>query len=217
METNQADQINPNWPQPQTSRRGCGLFSCLMIGCGGMLLLCCGGVIGGVFYFRSWVSEDPAAIAAAQKQIAEIVVPDGLEPKAAINMKLPFVGEIGHGVVYLDQQSGSNLLLLTINRRFAEEDGFDFDQAMRQSLQQQNAGQEANFRVTRPPYERKFTVRGEEVAFRFAEGENTQSGKKMLRVSGAFSGDSGPVIVQFLGDAEKYDEETIAKMIESIR
>jgi len=132
-----------------------------------------------------------------------------------VKMKFPLVGEIGSGVVFADEDSRSNLLLLTINRRFAEGDETDFDEALQQSLRQHGMEQNEDFQVTRS-HKRTFNVRGEEVTFDFARGKSGRTGKELIQVRGVFKGNSGPVIFQFLGDPDKYDEEAVAEMIESI-
>jgi len=135
MSTSQTE-MNPNWAQPEKQRSGCGGgMSCLLIGCGGMLLLCCGVVTWGFFYFRSMVTEDPAEIAAQRDRIAKIDVPGSLEPAMGITVKFPFVDEIGFGVVYVDTEGGSSLILMSINRSFAEDEE-NFQDALRQALRQ---------------------------------------------------------------------------------
>ena len=65
--------------------------------------------------------------------------------------------------------------------------------------------------------EREVTVRGQATTFQFATGEDEERGKRFLHVTGMFEGENGPVIVMFIGDAEKYGEETVVEMLESVR
>jgi beta-lactamase superfamily II metal-dependent hydrolase len=44
-----------------------------------------------------------------------------------------------------------------------------------------------------------------------------ESGKPWLQVSGMFQGDDGMTMFLFSGDASKYNEEQVVKIIESIR
>ena len=57
-----------------------------------LIVLCCGGM--GVMYYSMKsamkISNDPAAIKALTKEIAEIDVPEPLKPQMSMNMKVPF-------------------------------------------------------------------------------------------------------------------------------
>jgi len=209
-------EMNPNWAQPEKQRRGCGGMSCLMIGCGGLLLLCCGLGTWVFFYVGSMFTDDPAEIAAARQSIAQIDVPDDLEPVQAMNLKFPFMGDIATGVVFVDPSASSSLVLIGIDRSLAEEQEQDIREAIEESLRQQGAQQQEDFQVTES-HERQFTMRGQEVTFFFKKGKSSETGKALIQVEGTFEGDSGPAILIFLGDPEKYDEEAIAEMIESIQ
>lgn len=213
MSTSQTE-MNPNWAQPEKQRSGCGM-SCLMIGCGGTLLLCCGVGTWGFFYVSSLVTEDPAEIAAQRDRIAKIDVPASLEPAMAISLKLPFVDEFGFGVVYVDTEGGSSLILMSLNRSFAEDEE-GLQDVLQQALRQQDLEQEEDFQVSES-HERQFTVRGQEVTFFFDKGKSTKTGEELILVKGTFEGDSGPVIFLFFGDPEAYDEEAVAEIIESIQ
>ena len=215
MSTSQTE-MNPNWAQPEKQRSGCcGGMSCLLVGCGGMLLLCCGVGTWGFFYVSSLVTDDPAEIAAQRDRIAKIDVPGSLEPAMGMSLKFPFVDELGFGVVYADTEGGSSLILMSISRSFAEDEE-GLQDALRQGLRQQGLEQEENFQVTES-HESQFTVRGQEVTFFFKKGKSTKSGRELIQVKGTFEGDSGPAIFPFLGDPDKYDEEAVAEIIESIQ
>ena len=214
MSMNQTE-MNPNWAQPQQQKKSCGPLSCLLIGCGGMMLLCCGVGLWGIFYVRSMVSDDPVRIAAERARIAEIDIPADLEPTMAINAKFPFYGEIGFGVIYADREGGS-LILMTINRSFAEAEESDLERVLQESLRQEGSEQERDFQV-RQRDEKQLTVRGKPVTFYFATGKNTKTGADLVEVKGTFEGKSGPTMFYFLGDAEKYDEANLTEIIASIQ
>lgn len=218
MSTSQTE-MNPNWARPEKRRSGCGGgMSCLLIGCGGMFLLCCGVVTWGYFYVRSMVIQDPTEIAAQRDRIAKIDLPESLKPAVGMNLKFPFVGDIGAGVVYADTDDCSTLMLMSINRSFAEKQkgNGNFQEMLEQGLRQPGGEQKEDFQVSES-HEKQFTVRGQQVKFYFATGKSKKSGKELLQVTGTFQGDLGPTIFMFLGDPKKYDEAAVSKIIESIK
>jgi len=65
--------------------------------------------------------------------------------------------------------------------------------------------------------ERELTVLGSPVRFRFSKGKMFQSQTAVCKVSGSFQIEAGPaVLIYTIPDAE-FDEESVVRMIESIR
>ena len=69
----------------------------LGIGCGVVVLLCCGGIAGIGFFGARFASqsmvEDPAEIVVISNEIATIDVPPDLKPTKALPLKMPFTGK----------------------------------------------------------------------------------------------------------------------------
>jgi hypothetical protein len=214
MSMNQSE-MNPNWVQPQAPRRGCGLLGCLLVGCGGVMLLCCGFGVWAIFYVRSWAVTDPQQVAAEAKAIGEVEPPADLKPKMAIRVRLPFYGRIASGVVYSDEGSGT-LFLLSIDSAVVGAEESDIQERLQEALQQEGSEKEEDLQIESKE-EKQLTVRGKPVTFSFARGKNTKTGQQLIEVKGTFEGKSGPTIFYFIGDAEKYDEETLTQTIESIK
>ena len=85
----------------------------LGIGCGVLVLLCCGGMmLGGYFFGRSMqeaISEDPQQIAAVATSIVDIEVPAPLEPMFSLDFTIPFVNQKAMAmVVYAHKRDGSS-------------------------------------------------------------------------------------------------------------
>ena len=206
-------QAVPQTPRKKGLSAGCIVLIVLAILGGLVMLLCCGGFVGMGYYFRDAVSDDPAVIARVS---AEIDVPGELEPKASFKMNVPFSDrQLMTWVVYMDEATQSMLMLGTFGEAMAGMDRDEFQRGLRQSMEEQGVAREENVAEWHT-HEKEITVRGEPVTFFFATGED-DSGNPRIQVTGTFQGDRGPVMVTFSGDAEKYPEERITEVIESIR
>ena len=221
MSMNQSDDMNPNWAQepPLKTEKGCGGKLLIFLGVLFLLLvvLCCGGILVSGWYFSNSVSEDPDQIAALTQEILEIDVPEDLRPKVAFDMKVPFSGQkVMTWVVYADEATGSMLLLASFGEALQGQNQDQLTAQLEQSLRQQGLAPEENV----PHWERstrEIEVGGEPVSFNFATGEVADSGKRRIEVTGTLERADGPVLLTFSGDAEKFPEEAIVEMIESIR
>jgi len=118
--------------------------------------------------------------------------------------------------VYADEATGSMLLLASFGEALQGQDQDQIAAQLEQSLRQQGVAREENV----GPWERstrEIEVRGEPVSFDFSTGEVADSGKRRIEVTGTLEGADGPVLLTLSADAEKFPEEAIVEMIESIR
>jgi len=195
---------------PRKKGLSCGCIVLIVLAILGALvvLLCCGGMAGIGYYFKDAVSDDPAVIARVTAQIAEIDVPGELKPQASFSMKVPFSDkQLMTWVVYMDEATQSTLVLGTFGKAMAGMDQDDFQQGIRQSMEEQGVGREESV-AEWDAHEKEITIRGEPVTFYFATGED-DSGNQRIQVTGTFQGDQGPVMFTF--------SERIVEVIESIR
>jgi len=185
------------------------------------IVLCCGGlVLSGVLmgsYFANAVSEDPAVIRQVTKQLAEIDVPEGLKPTASLDMKVPFSGErMMTWVVYADKSSDSTVVLGAMGKMFQQPGQEEQMQLqMEQSLRQQGLQGKQQLAESESS-QKEIMVRGKPASFTITKGQGENS-KPRIQVVGSFQGSDGRVLLIVSVDAEKYSEDTITKMIESIR
>jgi len=187
----------------------------LGVGFGGLCLLCCGGLVWIGYHFANSVSQDPAEIATVTEEMAGIDVPDGLDPKMSMDMKVPISGQrIMAWVVYVDEESQSMLMLCGMGPDAGTQDPEQMQKQFKQSMQQQGMQQQQDM-VTAQSETRELTVRGEPASFTFTTGV-TESGVPRIRVNGVFQGKTGLVILMVDADSEKYPEEQIVQMIEGI-
>jgi hypothetical protein len=183
------------------------------------VLLCCGGVMGLGFFAQRFaqqaISQDPGVIAAKTGEITQIEIPDGLQPAGSFDMNVPFVGRMMLWTIYEDKQSNSSLVMFTVGERFASQTQDGMRQTMDQSLRQQGqAGQEQI--QDGESSTKQIEIRGQQATFTVIKGKGQDSGAPRIQVVGFFQGETGPAMLMFDGDAEKYSEEQLIEMLESI-
>ncbi len=182
---------------------------------GGLILLCCGGVYFTGMQVRDMVSEDPAIIAQTTEEITTIRVPDGLEPVMSMDMKIPFTDQpVMVTVVYADEQTDSTLTLVAFGETLGEQNQAQMRSSIDQSLNQQKINREDV--VVFESYPKEVEIRGEQAQFTINKGTGRQSNTQRIQVMGVFQGKTGQVMLMLNVDAEKFSEEEVIAMIESI-
>lgn len=213
-------QMPQDWTQPPPQKRGMSSGSkvilILAIVFGGLALVCCGGVIGVVYYFRQAMTEDPAVVREKTAEIAEMSLPDGLKPQMAIDAKVPFTGQPIMTIVVYADDSADTFLFLAAGPAFASQDQAEMQRQINQSLQQKGRRQQGET-VIGQSVTKKIQIRGQEVTFMVTVGKGAQSGKPRISVTGAFPSKEGTAMLVLNADAEKYPEEKVIQMLESIR
>lgn len=204
-------------PPPKTGMSG-GAKLLIILGVGGglLVLLCCGSVIGFGIYMAGGASQDPNVVAAKTAEIAQIEIPDGLDPQMSFDMKFPFYGRFMLWTVYVDEETDSVLALFTMPAASMSDDQEEMRRAMNQSLQQQGMRGQEGISI-QESYTKDLSIRGENVTFKIAKGVGDESGVARIEVTGVFPGKTGTAFVMFNANAEKYTEEQIVKMLESIK
>jgi len=202
-------------PEKKKMSGGAKVLIWLAVAFGGLILLCCGGLVWMGYQFANSISEDPATIAALTDEMAQIDVPEELKPKMSFDMKIPFSGQrIMAWVVYLDEGSQSTLMLCGMGPGAGAQNPEQMQQQVEQSMRQQGMQQQQDM-VSTQSETRQLTVRGEPASFTFTTGV-TESGAPRTRVNGVFQGKSGLVMIMMDADGEKYTEEQMVRMIEGI-
>lgn len=187
-------------------------------------LLCCGGamMLGWRFanmaqtFVENMIVTDPDKIRDMTAQMLDIEIPEMLEPKQGMDMvAVRFV------VYQLDRDAGGESGMLMLMEMGTQQFGVNpqqQEQELRKNMQQQQQYQ--NFK-SKKSEKREFEIRGEKVAFEFTEGlldgGVPDSERKVHQIQGVFKGKRGPVMLQLMLPDDKYDEEEITKMLESIK
>jgi hypothetical protein len=205
-------------PPPKKTGMSGGAKVLIILGVvGGLLiLLCCGGIVGFGIYVAGGASQDPDVVKEKTAEIAQIDVPEGLEPQMSFDMKFPFYGRWMLWVVYVDEDSKSVLALFTLPQASASANPEEMRRAMDQSLQQQGMGKREGIRIQESS-KKEVTIRGQTVTFTIAKGVGEESNAPRIQATGVFQGEAGTVMLMLNADAEKYSEEQVVAMLESIK
>lgn len=206
--------------QQEPPRQKSKLLLGVLIGCGGMLLLCCGGVVGMGFFFQHWATQafehNPAVIREKTAAIAEIDVPESFEPRMAIHFSFPFVGELANLAVYGNDDQETVLILADVSDQITQgQSAGSWAENMRASTNNGQTQGRVEFdnaeteTVTR-------TIRGEDVTFTIKTGRQSGSDKQIIFATGDFPGRLGQGFFMISGDSETLTVEKVKKVIESI-
>lgn len=200
----------------------------LGIGCGVLVLLCCGGLtIGGYFVGRSMqeaVSEDPQQIAAVTSSIVDMTVPEPLAPVFSMDFTIPIVNQKAMSmVVYTHKRDGgtpkqenpdSVLVIFQMSENFGDRAQLkaQFEAQMNQSGRKE--WEEAELESEEII---EHEVNGSPAQFTFGKGKRRKDGREVWQAGGAFDGKGGPAMFFMQLDAEDFTEEQARGLIESMR
>ena len=205
-------------PNRGKSKGGNKLLVILLSVFGVLAVLCCG---GGVFFaihaknqLEDASSNDPAVIAQTTKDIVDIKLPTTYRPRVSINMDVWFIPAKVKMVLY-DGPGGGRLSLMEAANKIAGGD----DEQFKEQMRQQKQGDQVRELDVSATESRTFTIRGEEVAFKFKKGTERKSNVPFREVSGSFDGRDGKSVVLFvLQVPEKhYNEKEVVAIIKSIK
>ncbi|HEX4149529.1 MAG TPA: hypothetical protein VHY20_11095, partial [Pirellulales bacterium] len=152
-------------PAPKSRSRG--LLMGLGIGCGLLLLLCCGGV-GGVFWFvKSSINDDPNVVRKIAAEIAEVPLPADFKPRYSIDMPFGFQGAKMKGVVY-EGKDDSVFMMGEYNAEMTEAERDQVVQQMRQNFRMQGGAGNDKLDILETK-SLELTMRGKPAKFKFAK------------------------------------------------
>ncbi len=213
--------MNP-YDSPEAPRPGMSgtakLFLGLGIGCGVLVLLCCGGFVATFYYFgrsaANSVTKDPAKIREITDKIVAITVPDSLPPATAMEWNLPLFNFTVMTFAQYGDEHGPNLLgLVQFNENFDEK---QMRTQWRDSMSQN--GRQGFEEIEIEKSERvEQDVNGEPAAFTLAEGQVAHSDDKVWQVTGSFHGKGGPAFLHMKVKADDFTKEQVLEIIHSMK
>jgi hypothetical protein len=216
-----AGPMNP-YDAPEPERRGMSGTSKVVlafgIGCGVLLLLCCGVIgIGGYFaanYAQDSFSEDPAKAREVTDEIAQINIPDVLEPKASIDARVPFTGERLMTWAFYASADGEDFLILAEFGPMLADTG-DLEREVRKSMRESGTVNDEEVDVIESEtYDTK--IHDEDASFQIAKVEGRNSGNEYWQATGQFTGDGGPALLILRLSAEEFSKEQVLDIIKSM-
>jgi hypothetical protein len=186
----------------------------LGIGCGLLVVLCCGVLGFGSFAIvkmaQDSTSHDPAQIHDIASEIALIQIPDSLKPKLGLNLNVPLVGPVMKGAVFQDDAKRNVLLIGQFNRAFADQAGFEAQ--LRGSFDELDSEELEN-----PETEVvDVKINGDLAKFTLSKGMGRRSREESWEVIGQFAGATGPALLIFEGRTADFTKEQIIAMLKSM-
>jgi hypothetical protein len=201
---------DPQWPYQQPPKAGMkGSTKFLIgagIGCGVLLLLCCGGGVGVVYYGSRSMSNDPQAVRQVTDSMIAMDIPPEFHPAMSFGMKWFFT------MALWQDDRGNQIILGTPGSVISGRDQAQVAEQMEQSMRRQEQGKRGF--VAQRSEQRNLKIRGADVPFTFGRGKDRDTGRERLQISGAVQGKEPLVWLVVLTDPK--DEATMVKMIESI-
>ncbi len=217
-----AGPTNPFDEPPPEQRGMSGTTKVLLgfgIGCGVLLLLCCGVFgIGGYFvgqYAQQSFTNEPSEVRAIADGIAEINVPEELKPKGAIDPRVPFTGERLMTWVFFTNEDNNDFLILAEFGSALSDQSDDLEREVRNSMREDGTMDNEDVDVLdSETYETK--IHGEDATFQVARVEGRDSGNEYWEVTGQFTGDAGPAILILRLSADDYTKDQAIDIIKSM-
>ena len=223
MSDAQRFQVEPPPPPPRAGMSTAGkiLVGC-GVGCGVLLLLCCGGIAAvtwfGIEWMKGAVDRDPARIQAMLGGLATIDIPAGLQPKAAIDLTLPIVDRhVLSAAIYTGANDEEVLGVAEFSDAFGPVDQKRLRREIDRALNDhhQDADADDDFRVDES-HNLEIEIRGQPAQFLIQEGA-TKAGQKKIRAMGEFEGHQGTALLFMQVDAEQHNLEQVEQTLRSIK
>ena len=188
----------------------------LGIGCGVIVILCCGGFIfTGVYFARSVqqaMSEDPATIRGVTERIVAIDVPAELPPMMSLDWRIPFVGQMMMAIYGETEQSGLVIFQLETDMGNAEDMKVQFEESMRR------AGRGEMREIPLEESEMFETqINGQAAEFRLGKGKRHESGDEVWQATGVFEGKGGAAMLFMQLDAEEFSKDDALAILKSMK
>ena len=205
--------VNP-YDEHRGMSSGGKLLVGLGIGCGLLLLLCCGGLgLGGfavVKIAQNSTVQDPKQIADITDEIVMIEVPESLEPLLAMNVNLPIIGPVMKGSVYTDKSKNSTLIVGQFNQSFADRQNLEAQLRAATTEKHEDIDVEET-----EPFDSK--IHDEPAHFEISRGKGRESKEELWEVVGQFRGDGGPAMLVFKGRTAEFTKDQVLDMLSSMK
>ena len=210
-----ADQ-QPGFPPPK--KKGIGttakVLIILLCGAAGLFLICCGGVVYFFANLKVESKEDAASTKATTTEIVDIKIPDEFHPAGSMKVSTSLFPMNVKVAVYSVVDGKGVLIIMAMKMPIAGADA-NMQQQIREELNKKGLGNQ-NLTIKEKEL-REFEIRGQKVSFLFAKAEQPRDQAKFRQVTGTFSGKNGTSFLMLQVEEEHYDEESVVKMIESIK
>ncbi len=189
----------------------------LGIGCGVLVLLCCGGFGISIYFFgrsiQQAMSEDPAKVRTVAADIVTVDVPEDLEPKTSLNWTVPVIDKTVWMAIFADATEQAALVL------FQLED--DLENSDMLQAQFKNSMQQSGSKWKEIQLEESETytteIEGKPAEFNVGKGNEKQSGREVWQAKGVFQGKGGAALLFMQLNAEDFTKDDVMNVLKSLK
>jgi hypothetical protein len=185
----------------------------LGIGCGLLVVLCCGVVGFGSYAIvkvaKESTSQDPMKVTDLTEEIVRIDIPENLKPVLGLNVNLPFVGPVVKGAMYSNSDKKNHLIIGQINQSFG--DRHNLETQLRTSMSHDEEDLEVSETETLDT-----KINGEVAHFNISRGVGEDSKEEYWEVVGQFKGDEGPAVLILKARVADMTKDQILEMLKSM-
>ena len=219
---NYEQQYGADMPEQQSGGRGFNWLLGCGIGCGVMVLICCGGafILGYQAYRVALDSftEEPEEILAISDNIATFNRPESFKPALGAKIDFSLFGQsiIVDGAMYEVGEDGL-FVLSEFGEAFTGNDVEYLQQQLSDAIEQQRQDTQSSIVFEGEPQEVPITIRGQENTFQFTRGKDTKDDREYIQVLGSFPGNEGPAVVWGILPLDEFDEQATTELIKSIQ
>jgi hypothetical protein len=213
---NASEPFAPQPPSP--AKGGSKIWLFLGLGCGFVLLLCCGGGVGFFFLAKNAVQvvADPAAAQQEASQIAEFDLPAGFKAQSAFAVKNPLNGQaVMTMVVFTGPNNEPSIFLMEFGQLMANVDREQLRMQMEQQMRQQ--GQQMKRLEVAESRDVEVQIRGQQALFKIQKAEDPQTKQQFVQIEGFFEGKQGPTVLMGQIKADSFSEDDAEKFVRSIK
>jgi hypothetical protein len=213
--------MNP-YDSPQVPRQGMsGTAKVLIgagIGCGLLVLLCCGFFGGSAFLFvkeaKDSLSKDPARIREVTESIVTIEIPASLPPAMTFEVRVPILNtRVMTWAMYGNENQHNMLMLMEFAGQFDEQ---NMNMQWRQSMRQ-NGGREMEDIDIDSSETVDHEVNGQPGTFKVMQGKTHGDKRQVWQVMGTFHGKEGQAMLVLHVDETDFTKEQVLELVNSMK
>ncbi|RLS56554.1 MAG: hypothetical protein DWH91_06355 [Planctomycetota bacterium] len=188
----------------------------LLMIAGGVLTVClmaCCVCSGAMFYFRPRIEQSPEKAIALTKQVfRSITIPSRWEARGTIELNVFHQLNV-RGAYYEHPKYESVLALIHVDSRWNSQ--ASVREHIRETMIERGGGDEPMLIQERAT--REFTVRDSLLRFEFSTAKDLATDKTYRLVEGVVTGTTGDVLICLKIDADAWDEDEVAALLQSIQ
>lgn len=210
----------PSFPTDPTpaQKRGSGRLLGFALGCGGLVVLCCGGgVVALVMMGQSFqVKTDPAQASTIASGIADMQLPADLQPISSVDQRVPILNQrIMSIVIYQSADKSSTVMLCGFPGELTAANRPQLRSLVDMQLAQQ--GQALGEMTVRDTKTVDVKIREQPSYFTVEKGTLSTNQVEYVRIGGLFPSKDGVGMIIVQAPTSKLNDKQVQALINSIK